>query len=209
MLSLEAMFDACARVAATLHTSNIKLGRRRTLDDEIAALRKGFSDMQRISPDLSSQLDAWLRQLSVYAEEYDALHLGFCHGDFTYTQLIFEGAAAGLVDFDSICQAEPALDLGQFLAYLRVADIKAQQVAGNNSKILIDELCERFMSSYLVAMGDRIEDVERLRVRVAIYQVISLLRHAVRSWQKFKTGRLENALTLIAEEIARLPRLDY
>ena len=209
VLSLEAMIDACARVAATLHISNIKLGRRRTLDDEIAALRKGFVDIKRISPELGTQLDAWLGQLSTYAEQSDALNFGFCHGDYTYTQLIFEGTAAGLVDFNSVCQAEPALDVGQFLAYLRVADFKAQQVAGKDSNTLINQLCERFMSSYLVAMGDRVEDVERLRVRVAIYQMISLLRRALRSWQKLKTGRLENVLALIEEEMMRLPQLDY
>jgi len=46
-------------------------------------------------------------------------------------------------------------------------------------------------------------------VRVAVYQMISLLRRALRSWQKFKGSRLENALALIEEEMACLPQLDY
>jgi hypothetical protein len=38
---------------------------------------------------------------------------------------------------------------------------------------------------------------------------VSLLRRALRSWQKFKGSRLEGALEIIEEEIACLPQLDY
>jgi ABC-type multidrug transport system fused ATPase/permease subunit/thiamine kinase-like enzyme len=209
LLSLREMVDACARIAATLHTSKIKLGRRLTLDDQVAALRTGFADLRRIAPDLGTQLDAWLDQVTTYAEQSDALNLCFCHGDYTYTQVIFEGRQAGLVDFDSVCQAEPALDLGHFLSYLKIAGFKAQQVAGSDSRALVSELSDRFMSTYLSTMGGRVEDAERLRVRVAVYQMLSLLRRALRSWQKFKGGRLENALALLEEEIDYLPQLDY
>jgi thiamine kinase-like enzyme len=207
--SLRGMVEACAKIAATLHSSNIKLGRRRTLDDELAALRAGFVDVQRISPELGTRLETWLEQLSAYAEQSDALNLGFCHGDYTYTQIIFEGQQAGLVDFDSICQAEPALDLGHFLGYLKVAGFKAQQAAGGSSPALVGELSDQFMGAYLGTMGGQIEDADRLRVRVAIYQMVSLLRRALRSWQKFKPSRLENALALIEEEMLLLPQLDY
>jgi ABC-type multidrug transport system fused ATPase/permease subunit len=209
VISLREMVDTCASIAATLHTSNIKLGRRRTFDDEVTSLRRGFADVRRISPDLGTQLETWLERLAAYAEQSDPLKLSFSHGDYTYTQVIFQGQQAGLVDFDSICQAEPALDLGHFLAYLKVAGFKAQQVAGSNSYELVGELSDRFMGTYLAAIGGRVEDAERLRVRVAVYQMVSLLRRALRSWQKFKGSRLENALVLIEEEMAYLPQLDY
>jgi len=208
-LSLEEMVDVCANVAATLHSSNIRLGRKRTLDDELAMLRKNFAEMRRLSPELGEQMETWLEQLSTYAEQSDALSMGFCHGDFTYTQLVFEGNQAGLVDFDSICQAEPALDLGHFLAYLRVAGLKAEKLADGGPNTLVEQLSERFMTTYLATMGEQVEEVGRLRVRVAIYQMISLLRRALRSWQKFKGSRLENALVVIEEEMACLPQLDY
>ncbi|MDQ2998919.1 MAG: phosphotransferase, partial [Chloroflexota bacterium] len=208
-LSLEEMVDVCANVAATMHGSNIRLGRRRTLDDELAMLRKNFAEMRRLTPELGAQMESWLEQLSTYAEQSDALGMGFCHGDFTYTQLVFEGNQAGLVDFDSICQAEPALDLGHFLAYLQVAGLKAAKLADGAPNTLVEQLSERFMTTYLAAMGERVDEIGRLRVRVAIYQMISLLRRALRSWQKFKGSRLENALVVIEEEMACLPLLDY
>ena len=209
MLSLEEMIAVCAQIAVTLHTAPIKLGRRRSLDDELAALRGGFADMGRYSPELAGRLNGWLDQLSTYAEQSDALPTGFCHGDYTYTQVIFEGTQAGLVDFDSVCQSEPALDLGHFLAYLRVAGSKAQKLAAGEPNTLVEDLREQFLQTYIRTMGARVEDIERLRVRVAIYQMVSLLRRALRSWQKFKGSRLESALEIIEEEMACLPQLDY
>jgi hypothetical protein len=42
------------------------------------------------------------------------------HGSFKSAQLLFRGDDEVLVtDFDQFCQAEPALDVGYFLAYLR------------------------------------------------------------------------------------------
>jgi hypothetical protein len=206
-LSLEEMIDHSGRIAALLHTSNIKLGRRRSFDDEIAALRQELTPILRYSPVLGARLQAWLQQIEAYAEQSDPLPLGFSHGDFTSGQLIFDGATPGLVDYDSACQAEPALDIGQFLAYLRVADKKKEQTDASGE--LVAEISERFMAAYLAAAGDRVEDIDRLRVRISVYKIISLLRRTMRSWQKFKGSRTASALAILEEEIACLPQLDY
>jgi Ser/Thr protein kinase RdoA (MazF antagonist) len=210
MMSLREMVDACAKIAAALHSSNIRIGRRHTLDDEIAALRKELADVRRITPELGAHLEAHLDRLATYAEQSDALNLGFSHGDFTHAHVVFEGQQAGLVDFDSVCQAEQALDLGTFLAYLKIAGFRAHQLAGEASNsTLVTELGDRFMNTYLAAIRRSADDIDRIKVRVAVYQMVSLLRRALRSWQKFKGSRLENALALIEEEMACLPQLDY
>jgi hypothetical protein len=41
------------------------------------------------------------------------------HGSYKRTQVIPEGERAYVIDFDSMCLADPALDVGSFLAYLR------------------------------------------------------------------------------------------
>ena len=48
-----------------------------------------------------------------------------------------------------------------------------------------------------------------LRVRVSVYQVVSLMRMALHSWQQLKTDRLENGIAVLEEEFAALPQLDY
>jgi thiamine kinase-like enzyme len=208
-LTLEASIDACARIAGILHTSGIALGRRRTLDSELAALRRDIEEVRRVTPELGARFQVWIERIETYAEESDALNFCFSHGDYTYTQLVFDGTHSGLVDFDTICQAEPALDLGQFLAYLRVAAHKASKAAAPGQAPVGEQLGARFLATYVAAMGDRLEDAERLRVRVSVYAIISLMRMALHSWRQIKPARLENAITILEEEIACLPQLDY
>jgi aminoglycoside phosphotransferase (APT) family kinase protein len=202
-LSLEEMIDACARIAATLHTSGIPLGRPRALDDELAALRQGISHVQRISPDLGARLETRLDWLARYASRSEPLPACFNHGDFTHGQLLFDGPTSGLVDFDSVCQAEPALDLGQFLAYLRVTSLKSK-LTPSATRALVEQLSDRFMHTYRAAAGDLAGDAAQLQSRVAVYKTISLLRRALRSWQKFKPGRIEGALDVLEEQRAAL-----
>jgi ABC-type multidrug transport system fused ATPase/permease subunit len=206
-MTLPEMVDTCAKIAATLHGSNIKLGRRRTLDGEVTALRQGIADIERTSPYLGVQLEGLLEQISAYAEQSDGLSPTFCHGDFAHTEVLFEGRQAGLIDFDSICQAEPALDLGHFMATLKLASLAIQKSPATHARA--DELCDRFLRMYMVSMGNRLEDPERLRARVAVHQVFCLLHHALHDWQTFKSSRLESALALIKEEMAYLPQFDY
>ncbi|MFL5803280.1 MAG: phosphotransferase [Roseiflexaceae bacterium] len=202
-LTLEESLDACAQIAAALHSSAIGLGQRRTLEDEIAGLRQGFATVRHISPDLGAQFEAWLNQAEAYAAGSQPLSLCFGHGDFSYTQLIFEGAQSGLVDFDTICQAEPALDLGQFLAYVRVAVLKGQKAT--TPAALTEQLCTRFLQAYIAAMGDQLEDEQRLRLRVPTYEIISLLRLGLHSWQKLKGSRLEYVISILEERVSCLP----
>jgi hypothetical protein len=204
-LSLEASIDACAQIAAALHTSGITLGQRRTLADELAGLRQGFAGVQRIAPELGAQFQSWLEQVEAYAASSKTLDLCFSHGDFSYTQLIFEGRQTGLVDFDTVCQAEPALDLGQFLAYVRMAVQKARKSAAPSG--LTEQLCEQFFQSYIAAYGDQPVDAALLRTRMPVYELISLLRLALHSWQKLKGGRLEFVLTILEERATCLAQL--
>jgi hypothetical protein len=102
-----------------------------------------------------------------------------------------------LVDFDTVCQAEPALDLGQFVAYLRFTLRKRSGDAG-----LADELAARFLDAY--PLGGRAGRA-RLEARVAGYEVLSLLRMALHGWQKFKPDRVLVLVPLLEERASCLP----
>ncbi|HEV8653599.1 MAG TPA: phosphotransferase [Actinomycetes bacterium] len=201
-LTLEESVESCARIAATLHTSRIGLGRARTFGDEAAGLRSGFSLVRRVSPRLGERLDAWLDLAEERAAASGPLPPGFAHGDFSYTQLIFDGRRSGLVDFDTVCQAEPALDLGQFLAYLAVAARKARTPDGPGpGASLAGQLGARFLDAYAEAAGaDRAELLDR----AAVYEMVSLLRLAFHSWQKLKRSRLEHVVDVLDERVPEL-----
>jgi hypothetical protein len=204
-LTLESAVDTCARTAALLHGSDISLGGTRPLEGELAELRSAQAAIQRVSPDFGARFDGWLDHLTRYAALTHPSPLCLSHGDFSYTQLIFANGDCGLVDFDTICQAEPALDLGHFLAYLRLARVKAMRSSTTRTpeaSPLIEGMCARFLDSYVEARGPL--DVGSLRERVAVYELISLLRLAFHAWQKFKVDRLDSVLVALEDRFARL-----
>jgi aminoglycoside phosphotransferase (APT) family kinase protein len=125
----------------------------------------------------------------------------FSHGDFTYTQLIFDGNDGGLVDFDSICQAEPAQDLGHYLAYQRLNILKDQDPENPIAPEAIERLCSLFLDTYVDASRGWIADADRLKGRVTVYELISLIRLTLHSWEKMKGSRLRQTILLLEERV--------
>jgi thiamine kinase-like enzyme len=200
-VTLEQAVQTCALIAATLHGSNIKLGRQTTLEMQVAELREEAGVLSHVFPELDAQVKSWIDQAVEFAQAYPAMPLCFSHGDFTYTQLIFEGKDGGLVDFDSICQAEPAQDLGHYLAYQRLNIIKDQDPKFPFAPEAIERLCALFLDTYIEASKGWIADEALLRGRVAIYELISLIRLALHSWEKMKGRRLKQTIPLLEERI--------
>jgi len=198
---LEQAVRTCALIAATLHSSNIKLGRQTTLELQVAKLQDSADVLYQVFPELGTQVKSWINQTVEFAQAYPAMPLCFSHGDFTYTQLIFDGKAGGLVDFDTICQAEPAQDLGHYLAYQRLNIIKDQDPNSPFAPEAIERLCALFLDTYIDVSKACITDEGLLRGRVAIYELISLIRLTLHSWEKMKGSRLKQTIPLLVERI--------
>jgi thiamine kinase-like enzyme len=200
-MTLEQAVRTCALIAATLHSSDIQLGPPKTLEMQVAQLRDETQRVGRTFPELRAQIESWINETVAFSEAYPTMPLCFSHGDFTYTQLIFDGRNGGLVDFDSICQAEPAQDLGHYLAYLRLNIIKNQDPDIPIAPEAIERLCSLFLETYIGASRDRIADEGLLRGRVAIYELISLIRLTLHSWEKMKGSRLKQTIILLEERV--------
>lgn len=198
-LSLEQAVRICALIAATLHSSDIKLGPPETLEMQVARLRDETKAIQRTFPELHAQIESWIKEILAFSHAYPAMPPCFSHGDFTYTQLIFDGSRGGLVDFDSVCQTEPAHDLGHYLAYQRLNMIKDQDPDSPIAPEAIERLCALFLDTYIDASMESIADEERLRGRVAVYELISLIRLTLHSWEKMKGSRLRQTILLLEE----------
>ena len=201
--TLEELLSRCVRVAAALHGSGLPIGRARTLDDRLADLANEIEMTRVFSPELADRAAGWLARLTALAKSLEPMPGRLCHGDFKYAQVFFDGDAVGLVDLDNVCQAEPALDLGQFFAYLRTQARKNERDA-SVSPTLEHELCDRFLDEYATAMALGADDVQRLRARVTLHEVASLLRMALHSQQKLKLTRLDSTSALIEERLATL-----
>jgi len=178
----------------------------------VAYLQEYMPAVQNFSLALAMQLQEALLRLQSYTERTQPMPLALSHGDYTYTQLLFADDSCGLVDFDTICQAEPALDLGQFLAYLRLAAYKIQQRNAAQPTehpappMSVDELCTQFVTTYGRAAGYHGQQMVQLQERVAAYEIISLMRITLHSWQKMKGDRLQLVTDLLEERITCLTK---
>ena len=203
-LSLEDTIETAAGLAAALHRSGIAIGPRRSLDDELGRLGATIAGIQPFSPELSAALAEWHALLAARGRETAALPLCFNHGDFTAGQILFDGASCGLIDFDSVCQAEPALDIAQFITYLTVGGQKSKRTAEETAALFAD-LAGRFMQRYCAAAGYAGAAAQLLETRVALYRSVSMLRRVLRSWQKLKPGRISGALAQAQATFAGAP----
>ena len=186
---------ACARIAAALHRSSIPVGPSRTLAEELDVAREVVDDLAPMAPVLAASLHRRLGAIGDVAQDLPG-PLGVAHGDFDPAQVLFDGPTTSMVDFDTVCLAEPALDLGHFTASLAVT-VRAAQDAGGTSRAGVQDLGVAFLHEYVRQSGISNSDV--LLARVAAYRTLALTRLAVRSWCRLKPQRLRPTLSLLDE----------
>jgi Phosphotransferase enzyme family len=190
--AVDALVDAAARTSAALHAAPLRIGEVRTLEDEAVRARDAVGLMHAFAP----RLGAWLLEVVDQVERIDPVDAGdpvFSHGDFTPSQLLLDGDGVGVLDFDKLCQAEPARDLGRFSAYLRFALAK-------NGVADADALIERLHSTYQ-RDGGRVP-----HTRVEAYALASLVRMAARSWLQLKPSRLRVVCGVLRDRVEALHR---
>jgi tRNA A-37 threonylcarbamoyl transferase component Bud32 len=189
---LEAAVDGAARVAAALHTSGIAAGTAHTLEDELARTAGAVAEIRGDAPELADRLTRALERAGATAARIPAQPAVLAHGDLTPSQLLIDGDRVGLVDFDGVCRAEPAFDLGRFLAYLRVALAKSGNPAG-------DALGARLLAAYAASGGPAAPGP-----RVEAWATASLVQMAAHCWRQLKPARLRLACAVLEEQLGRL-----
>jgi hypothetical protein len=192
-LSPEVAVAACARIGAALHRSSIPVGATRTLAGELDGVRATVDAIAPMAPALAAALHRSLRAVGDLASDAPG-PLGVAHGDFDASQVLFGGSTASLVDFDTVCLAEPALDLGQFTGHLAASVRKAIDAVGASPNGG-DDLSAGFLREYVRVNG--IGDPDALLARVAAYRTLTLTRLAVRNWSKLKPQRVGPILNLL------------
>jgi ABC-type multidrug transport system fused ATPase/permease subunit len=198
--ALNEILTTCGWLAASLHGSDVIAGAVRSLPGEVESLRWEMRALPRCDPPLAAELETQLERAERMAQASTPLEPRLAHGDFTHSQIVFDGDSSGLLDFDDVCKAEPALDLGQFTAYLKLAALKAQSSAEASHHLDVQPLVNAFLDAYAEAAA--VPDRRRLRERHAAYERLSLIRIAVHSWHKLKAGRLAHVLKALAQESA-------
>jgi hypothetical protein len=186
----EGAVAACARIAAALHRARIPVGATRTLSGEIQAAGAAVEALAPLAPTLAASLRRHLRACGEPGLESPGA-LGVAHGCFAPSRVLFDGPISSVVDFDTVCLAEPALDLGRFTADLALAGARRPVATGDTAA----DLSTGFLREYLRFSdgGDR----DELLDRVAAYRTVALTRLAVDRWRRIQPQDVRPVLELL------------
>jgi len=191
--------DALAR----LHTSAVRpVGPPRTGADEATSARKRAALLAADNP---AQAEAARRLAQHLATRLEALQPDAyrpAHGGFKASQLLFHSQRVFIVDFDGFCLADPALDVGYFLAYLRPSGLWYHRPG---MRPWFEASAERFVTAYRQALGEHgVDDAttDGILHRTPLYEAALLFKIATRRVNRLNSprpGELSAVLTEIAQ----------
>jgi len=165
--------------------------------EELASLRSQVELVGEVWPDQAEKVQRGVAHL--LDADLDPSTVVLSHGDFTPSQVLLNGGAPAVVDLDTLCWADPALDLGRFLAQIALPAVRR---AGPAAQPLVDDLSAVFLGAYAEASAGTV-DVAAAADRIAFYQATTLARSALHSCRQLKEHRLGVALSLLGSVAAR------
>lgn len=192
--ALRAAVRASGRALAGLHGTDLSTAPVRPATTELLELRREIAVVARVWPGLAAAIGRHVDVLQTLVPGPAVSDLVLSHGDFTPSQVLLNGGAPALVDLDTLCWADPALDLGRYLAQLRLLGAKP---AGAEAEPLLAELTDTFLAGY-GEVSARSAAAATASDRIRFYAATSLTRSALHGARQLKGYRLELAMSLLA-----------
>jgi thiamine kinase-like enzyme len=122
------------------------------------------------------------------------------HGGFKASQLLFHSHRVFVVDFDGFCLADPALDVGYFLAYLRPSGLWYHQ---QGMRQWFEQAAEVFRGAYQEAMREKgvaSATLDAIMERSRLYEGALIFKIATRRVNRLNSPRPQE-LSAMLEEI--------
>jgi ABC-type multidrug transport system fused ATPase/permease subunit len=197
--TLRGAVEMAARVAASVHRCETDPGQPlpvRDIDGERTAVEEELRKVGEVWPLAVSLLRSGMSVAAGPREVGREAATVLAHGDMTPAQLLLARGSVGLVDVDTLCRAEPALDLGRFLAYLHVAGIRC---AGSTAWPLLEALSASFLHAYVDATRywAGAPTAEGVIGRVAAFRTLTLGRMGARACRQLKDDRLRAVVDVL------------
>jgi hypothetical protein len=164
---------------AKLHNMTVPSPQTCTYVDEIASLRMFAAALSTDQPDLAAELQ---RRAAIVEHAFDGFQhvpAAIVHGDFHPDNIFVGEDFVTVIDFERFCVADPALDLGSFIAHMRMMAC----LSGRSSHAANRE-ADAFLDSYFSAapliqrseVARRIGPYVALSAFEALYYVASVLK---------------------------------
>lgn len=174
-----------AKGLADLHRLSATHDRVRPIGNELRVLEERVGRIATVDRRLgyrflgvSNKLRTTMAQLGL-----ESARTTLVHGDCKPSQFLLDGSHVAILDFDHAGMADPALDVGTFLASLHQLGSRSRLKAGGDSSAGhtdVEHLETDFLDAYMAAAG---ED-RRFRQRALWYESFALLRKARRAFMR-------------------------
>jgi hypothetical protein len=183
-------WDGVLRSAAALaavHTAGLTTDRERPIDKEVKRFGKRASQAAAVDPaiggrmlELAEELPGWLGRLPAWDER-----ITLVHGDCKHSQCMLTAQGVAILDWDHCGMADPATDIGTYLATLRQMGIhqalKSRGSAASAARTRwLRALENQFLDAYIAASGFG----ESFRPRARWYEAVAMMRKALRAFAR-------------------------
>ena len=180
---------------AALHHQPLVSGRTRAVDKELARFAVRGRRVAEVDPVLGTALMELGNRLAATARDVPPGVVGLVHGDCKPSQFLLRNEReVVLLDLDSCGQADPAGDVGTFLATLRqhsLRQVLARRTTAGTTRARA-ALADGFLREYVQAAGTGADG--ELRRRIAWYEAVALERKALRCFARAPRSPLTRAL---------------
>lgn len=188
------MARSTARAIASFHRLSVPLTATRKLH-EIKSLKRWSYVLDSIRPDLASRLK-WLRDRLIVGLEIGTEVTGPVHGDFHINNILVDGTNIKIIDLDEVAYGDPFVDVGRFLASLRIPSLRT---FGSLSGLA--EAREAFLDEYLT-MNPGNGNIQKAR----LFEAACLLTSAASPFRR-QGAKWDNKVDLLLEEAERVFRM--
>jgi aminoglycoside phosphotransferase (APT) family kinase protein len=147
-------------------------GETKTIYDDLTDLHEYTLIMAKVRPDLASKYEEVIQQIITKVDHFREPKTVASHGAMRTDQFILQDDQLAIIDLDGYCWANPARDLGNFLAYLCWKAIRQPEHAQ-----FVERAGRAFLEGYLSVHQDIDEKW------LSVYQAASLLKIAGRRFR--------------------------
>jgi hypothetical protein len=167
---------------AALHRAPEVSTRERPVEAELARFARRAAAVRSVRPEVGARLLAVAEALDRHGRSLPPARRGLVHGDCKPSQFLLRpGDEVALLDFDHCGVADPASDVGTFLAALRRRRVSGAAPPGAH------DLSAHFLAGYEHAGGST-------PARVRWYEAVALVRAALRAFARAPRSPLPAAL---------------
>jgi aminoglycoside phosphotransferase (APT) family kinase protein len=160
------------RALGVFHNNSTAPSETKTIYDDLRDLHEYTLIIAKVEPDLATKYEEVIQQINTKVDHFKEPKAVASHGAMRTDQYILQGDRLAMIDLDSYCWANPARDLGNFLAYLCWKAIRQPEHAQ-----FVERAGRAFLEGYLSVQKDIDEKW------LSVYQAASLLKIAGRRFR--------------------------